>query len=189
MKKERCQIQTFSGALLNILNPTPDSISIIDGAHALSQICRFTGHTRVFYSVAQHSLLVSALAPEHNARQRLANLFHDFSEYALTDVHTSLKQLLPRYKKIEHKFMEAVAKRLDLEMEDFEKSKFYDRLALDIESKALMGPRHSIWNKYKVTLPKDYDLDYTLLHIDPMMPIEAESKFLEVYNKLWLDRI
>jgi hypothetical protein len=61
-------------------------------------------------------------------------------------------------------------------------------LALDIESKALMGPRHSVWGKFKVNLPADYDFDYSLLTIKPMTPPKAEAAFLNRFNTLWLQR-
>ena len=56
-------IRVASGELFWPLQPRENEIEIEDIAHGLSQICRFTGHTRSFYSVAQHSVLVSRLCP------------------------------------------------------------------------------------------------------------------------------
>lgn len=67
-------IQTFTGRQFWPLDPQPDHIDIADIAHALAHDCRFGGHCRRFYSVAEHSVLLSrAVAPEF----RLAALMHD----------------------------------------------------------------------------------------------------------------
>ena len=60
-------ITTFSGVLFRPLLSNPDDIRIADIAHALSQQCRFAGHTRTFYSVAEHSVRVSLLCRPEDA--------------------------------------------------------------------------------------------------------------------------
>lgn len=45
----RPTIVTRSGLYFDFENPTPDMICIEDIAHALSHLCRYTGHTREFY--------------------------------------------------------------------------------------------------------------------------------------------
>ena len=73
--------------------PNPDDIRIEDIAHALSNQCRFAGHAREFYSVAEHSVHVSQLClPEH----ALWGLLHDASEAYLVDLPRPLK-LLPEF--------------------------------------------------------------------------------------------
>lgn len=52
-------IQVHSGGKFWPLDPRGEEVRIDDMAHALSLICRFTGHTKDFYSVAQHSVLVA----------------------------------------------------------------------------------------------------------------------------------
>ena len=70
------------------MNPTLGMISIRDIAHAGSQLCRFTGHTKFFYSIAQHELLGSYLVPRENA---LEFLLHDSAESYVNDMSTPLK--------------------------------------------------------------------------------------------------
>jgi len=93
-KKERW-LDTASGRRVNLSSPAPDMISVEDIAGALSRICRFGGHTREFYSVAQHSVLVSAMI-DHFGRPdlRLIGLHHDSHEAYLGDMPTPLKKRL-----------------------------------------------------------------------------------------------
>src|SRR5271156_4912831 len=76
-------IQTFTGKKFYPFNPKPQDIDIRDIAHALSNICRFTGHTKRFYSVAEHSRNVAKLVPAH---MKLQALLHDASEAYLCDI-------------------------------------------------------------------------------------------------------
>lgn len=93
-------IQLSSGEYWNISQPSLSEpyIDIEVIAHSLSHICRFTGHTKKFYSVAQHAYLCSTVNPNEHA---FAKLLHDISEATLGDVSTPLKRLLPEYKRIE----------------------------------------------------------------------------------------
>lgn len=67
-------MQTYTGRRFWPLDPVAGDIEIMDIAHALSNQCRYAGHTRFHYSVAQHSVQVSEnVAPEH----ALWGLLHD----------------------------------------------------------------------------------------------------------------
>jgi 5'-deoxynucleotidase YfbR-like HD superfamily hydrolase len=84
-------IQTYTGKKFFPLDPDPEQICIEDIAHALSMQCRYAGHTNSFYSVAQHSVLLSR---EFGFLDyRLAALLHDASEAYLTDIPRPLKHL------------------------------------------------------------------------------------------------
>lgn len=93
-------IETFTGKKFSLDKP---EFCKEDIAHALSQLCRYNGHCSEFYSVAEHSLLVSALVWHMggNKQQCLEGLLHDATEAYLSDVPAPFKQLLPDWKAID----------------------------------------------------------------------------------------
>lgn len=91
-------IQTFTGKKFDFINPCTEDVCIEDIAHALSLICRFGGHTKRHYSVAQHSVCISYYVSSENA---LEGLLHDAAEAYIGDVCKPLKKMLPDYQKIE----------------------------------------------------------------------------------------
>ena len=91
-------IITASGKRFYLRRPTPADIDAGDVAHALAHICRFNGHTREFYSVAQHSILVSRLLPDE---LKLAGLLHDAAEAYCGDMVKPLKNCLKDFAEYE----------------------------------------------------------------------------------------
>lgn len=101
-------LHTYSGLRVDVFNPTPDMFCIEDIAHALSNICRFGGHTNKFYSVAEHCVRVSHLVkPEF----KLQALLHDASEAYIWDMPTPIKSKLVGYEGIENGIMLCIAKK------------------------------------------------------------------------------
>ncbi len=104
-------IRTFSGVDFTVFNPSPEQIDIIDIAHALSQICRYGGHSKTFYSVAQHSIAVSYLVKPENA---LCGLLHDATEAFFGDLPRPVKYKIPEYIKIENELYKNIAQKFSL---------------------------------------------------------------------------
>lgn len=102
-------LTTYFGNKVNLLDPDPETIDIKDIAWALSNLCRFVGHIKEFYSVAQHSLLVSEMSD-----YSLEGLLHDATEAYLGDISSPLKIALPDYKKIEANFHRVISEKFDL---------------------------------------------------------------------------
>ena len=81
-------IETYTGKKVYPLEPDEKTLCVEDIAHALALTCRFGGHCSEFYSVAQHSCLVSDLCP---GELKLAGLMHDAAEAYLGDVVSPIK--------------------------------------------------------------------------------------------------
>lgn len=97
---------TFTGLDFDPGSPAAHMLGLYDIAHALSQTCRFAGHTQEFYSVAQHSGLVAACLP---AGLKKWGMLHDAAEAYLGDVPSPAKCLLPDYREMEARILRVVA--------------------------------------------------------------------------------
>lgn len=88
-------LNTFGGRRLDLNNPQPEQIALEDIAAALSKLCRFGAQAQVFYSVAQHAILVAELVREQGRPDlTLAALHHDSHEAYLGDMPTPVKRRL-----------------------------------------------------------------------------------------------
>lgn len=134
-KKEHSWIHTFTGKKFFPFNPKTEDIDIVDIAHALSNKCRFNGHTNRFYSVAQHSVIVSLITDS------LEGLLHDAGEAYLPDVPSPIKGFLPLLVEAENNIMKCVTKKFTLcwcTDTDYN-VKMADKVALLTEIRDLMG--------------------------------------------------
>lgn len=167
------QILTVSGNYFSFTHPEQSTYTIEDIAHALSNITRFTGHIRQFYSVAQHSVLVSENVPQEHA---LAALLHDASEAFCGDIATPLKHLLPEYKVIEQRVEKAIFDKFGLPFPMHPCIKVADLTLLATEKRDLM-PLSDEWEIIK-GVPR---LPYSIWPVTPPM---AKKMFLDRYKEL-----
>lgn len=108
-------MQTYTGRKFWPMDPRSDEVCIRDIAHSLSLQCRFAGHCRRFYSVAEHSVLIARwVRGQTDAQTALWGLLHDASEAYLIDVPRPVKPFLSGYKAAESKVMAAVCQRFGL---------------------------------------------------------------------------
>lgn len=135
-------ILTHSGISFNLMEPNPDLIKIEDIAHALSNLCRFTGHTNRFYSVAEHSVR----AADHVAiGYKLEALLHDATEAYLGDVSSPLKALLHEYRLIEFRLDCCIRERFGLPPKQSPEVKQADLAMLASERYHLMPTTDEHW--------------------------------------------
>lgn len=154
-------------------NPDGAVMDIQTIANALSHICRFAGQLNCFYSVAQHSVLVSHLV---STRWAFAGLMHDATEAFCNDLPKPIKQILPDYDVIEDKFWLALAKQYDLPIELPHEIHTADRIALITEARDLQNG-----NDWKTWLP---DLQPLPFVITAQRPEEAFRSFMRRFNEL-----
>jgi uncharacterized protein len=128
-------IMLHSGRLFDLVNPEANEITIEDIAHGLAHTCRYTGQCNWFYSVAQHSVLVSqVVAPEF----AFAALMHDAAEAFIGDISRPLKSLLSEYRTLEEKVEQAIFKRFGLAWPVPEEVRKADDAVMLAEMKVLM---------------------------------------------------
>ena len=167
-------ISTYSGAKFWLFKPTPEMITIGDVGHALAHLCRFNGHCRKFYSVAQHSVLVSHLVPEKYA---LHGLLHDGAEAYCSDLVSPLKHYMPEYQKAEAVIETAINKKFSLKNTKASKSavKHADLKALATEARDLTMLGALDWKIMIEPLP---------IRIKPWTSRKAKEEFLKRYYTL-----
>ncbi len=168
-------IKTHSGKDFDLIDTTHNDFELEDVAHALSNICRFCGHVKEFYSVAQHSVMVSYLVEPQNA---LIGLLHDASEAFVGDVAKPLKELLPDYKQVEARIEEFVLGRFGIDPHNMPADiKRADLIALVTEQRDLMsGPDIDLMNAHGI--------EPLAQIIQPVSPAQAKIMFLERYREI-----
>lgn len=175
-------IRTFTGQMFNVLEPDPERIDIVDIAHALSNQCRFTGHVKNFYSVAEHSIHVSELV---NTEHEKCGLLHDATEAYLMDLASPIKRGTPLgviFKELENKLWIAIAQRFDLPVAIPEDVHFADSVMLLTEKRDLMLSDPDSLDEYAHTWVKHEGAKAALFDIsEPWLPKEAEDRFLTHY--------
>lgn len=124
-----------SGNYFDFENPEGSRIELMDIAHGLSNICRFTGQCHRFYSVAEHSIHCSFLVkPEH----AMAALLHDAAEAVMGDMSSPLKSMMPEYKALEKRVEAAILPRFGLRLPLDPSVKIADRVMLAAEQRQAM---------------------------------------------------
>lgn len=161
-----------SGIFFDVLNPRAEDIHIEDIAHALSNLCRFGGHSSEFYSVAEHSVICFFGVDEPFKKHAL---LHDASEAYLVDIPRPIKKILPEYQRIENNLQRVIFERFGLDANIPNEVHLIDRRLCITEAMAL-GMRPELWGDYGEVEP----LNLTLC---PMSPKAAKEVFLEVFKK------
>lgn len=170
--------RTHCGRHVHPLDPRPDEISIFDVARSLSHLCRFLGHTTAFYSVAQHSVLVSKLVPAEDA---LWGLLHDASEAYLADLPAPIKRAaqMTAYRLAEGRLMVTICKRFGLKPEMPRSVMMADKAMLATEFRDVTTMNDARWIRDECGVPP-----LANLHIDPWQPNLAKRMFLDRWVEL-----
>lgn len=175
-------IQTFTGRSFYPLDPLADEVAIEDIAHGLAMVCRYGGHTRKFYSVAEHSIACSYYVEPQFA---LHALLHDATEAYIGDMVRPLKNdpSMLEFRQIEALVEVAIAERFDIEwtLEARTAVKVVDDRIIVDEVNALMADPSFLALHYPDLLPLGWEPR-------TFPPEGAEHWFLSRFNDLTIGR-
>ncbi len=183
------EIETFTGRFVNTKWPDPKTIVLEDIAHALANTCRFGGHTKTFYSVAEHAVLVSRRVEEvFDIRWlAMAALHHDDAEAYLLDVPRPMKPLLePEYAHLTKRMNRAICESTVnagppwFYPKDFNSTRirYADNWALSVEAYELMFSQGANWQN-----PVEY-IETPDYWQGGLTPTEAEGLYLSRHWEL-----
>jgi 5'-deoxynucleotidase YfbR-like HD superfamily hydrolase len=168
-------LQTYTGRLFYPGDPRPEDVDVEDIAHALSNVCRFAGHCREFYSVAQHSVIVSSAIYPALA---LHGLLHDAAEAYVHDITRPMKHLpeMAGYRSIEAAVEHAIFSRFGLIVNE--------EIATAIkaaDNRALMTERRDLLRIQRAWTVRGEPLAEPIV---PMLPAAAKAAFLRRFHEL-----
>lgn len=174
-------MRTYTGKRFDPYDLEEAVFDIEDIAHALSNICRFVGHSKSFYSVAQHSAYVAEIVKNLGASQdvQLAALMHDASEAYLADIPAPMKRhkSFKFYRDLEEEVQGAIHAKFGLILAadvGVDVIGLADRICLSAEARDLMGNPQD-WENMPMPWQKT---------IVPIGPSEAEALFLQTFKEL-----
>ena len=167
-------ILTHTGIKFDLLAPTPAMIDQRDIAHALSNLCRFNGHTHTHYSVAEHSIRVAQIVP---VQFQLAALLHDATEAYVGDMVRPLKQVMPDFRKVEKRIWQAICERFDMPEILHTTVHAADMTLLATERRDLMPDHPGQWHCLQGITPLK-------ARIVPCNAVTAEVQFLTLLMEL-----
>lgn len=177
-KQDQVYKETYTGKKVYIFNPTVESLDLADISHSLSMVCRFGGHTKKFYSVAEHCVILSNVVPEEHAKWAL---MHDASEAYFGDLIRPIKHTpaLKGYREAEKNIQKVIAKKFGLPSEIPSIVKEFDSHLLYTEAKEMF---------------MNFDLSYfdkkgyrhlTNVEFNYYSPNEAKKVFLSRFSELF----
>ncbi|MBI5817440.1 MAG: hypothetical protein HZA88_00470 [Verrucomicrobia bacterium] len=153
-----------------------EEIELHDIAHALSNVCRFGGHCKHFYSVAQHSMVVSHIVP---AELALAGLMHDATEAYIGDMVRPIKYSMPVFRAVEDKLWRLIAEKFGLPPILPPEVKHADDVALITERRDVMCDQtNHVWSLVQEGVKP------CVARIVPLGPSVARLEFLRRFYEL-----
>lgn len=179
-KNQHEWMATFTGRAFYPLAPRIEDINIIDIGHALSMACRYGGHVSRFYSVAEHSVLISRAVP---APYALHGLLHDATEAYLGDMVRPLKKMMPEYRAAEDRLEQVIMRRFGLGRVMPPIVKEYDLRIVQDERAVLMRPTPLPWTALEEIEP----LGVEVIGLEPTAACQAfMDRFTEIRH-VWED--
>jgi uncharacterized protein len=166
-------IMLQSGAWFDFCAPADSAFTIEDIAQGLANICRYSGQCNEFYSVAEHSLLVSEVA----AGFEFEALLHDAAEAFIGDITRPLKQMLPEYRRIESEVETEIFRRFGISSPLPIDVKRADLRVLAAEQRQIMPKGTDGWVRSQKVVP-------AAVVVRHLTPNQAKEAFLNRFEAL-----
>ena len=187
-------IMTAGGSRFWPFDPRPTDVTLEDIAHSLALRCRWGGCCQRFYSVAEHSLGVAAIA-QHLARRNgldadLAHahgLLHDAEEAYLADIPRPIKAFLPGWNRIADRVQSTVLEAIGLgppTAEVAEVVRQADDIMLLIESQSLFAFSYELWVDGPPDLGANVLSDFDMIRLPDEAPEWPRERLLEAMQKV-----
>lgn len=171
-------IRVYSGAMFDYNNPGAADIAIEDIAHGLSNICRYAGQCKHFYSVAQHAVNASFIVPPEHA---FDTLMHDTAEAFTNDIPTPLKVALPVFKQLEIRIESAMSELFGFTYPLAPEVKLADAQMLALEKEVLLPNDKSEWEMLRGV---QYAHLRTLVDLSSWTPERAKHEFMDRFQEV-----
>lgn len=174
--KDADWMETSTGRKFWPARPRIQDITVFDIAHALAMKCRYNGHSRKFYSVAEHCVLLSGYARYLGlpVETQYHLLMHDANEAYLPDVPRPIKHFFPDLLKMEHQLDAMIREWAGLGPVVPHVVKELDSRVIKDERAQVMGPSDNSW--------KTDALQALGIAIPAHGPSEAERMFLNAFQ-------
>ncbi len=154
------------------MDPRPEEMNILDLASGVARECRYGGQIEGWLDVAQHSIHVASILPDH---LKLQGLMHDTPEGLIHDMTRPNKMTLPDYRALEDRVWRAVSTRFGLPYGLDPMVKQADDAVLMAERNFLFPEDKDIWSvRAEPADIRIQDWDYR----------ESERRFLEMFHDL-----
>lgn len=174
-------MQTYTGRQFWPLDPRDEELDIRDIAHALSHTCRYNGHVDRFYSVAEHSVLLSTVV---SAENQLWALMHDAAEAYIGDMVRPLKRFMHKFQETENHLLHAIARKFNLPNQTMSKAGIIPPEVVTADTRILLNERAILMK----APPADWNLGKLKrlpgVEIIGWHPRHAEHMFLQRFEEL-----
>jgi hypothetical protein len=177
-------IPTYTGRRFSPLSPDPAEIDIEDIAHSLSNLCRYGGHSKKFYSVGEHSLLCEELGENRHLELMELKwlLLFDSSKTYMLDIPGPIINFIPAFKGIEYQLLKCIASRFELSFPVPFIIKEIDRIVTSMEKSALYDSGFP-WEEEQLGCHDDTSPGG--IEIKCFRPEIIEVNFLEKFSQLF----
>lgn len=181
----RTALETRGGRAADFARLDQLKIDIRDIAASLSKLCRYNGHTREFYSVAEHCVILAEYARRnYSADAAMHMLLHDAAEAYIGDYPLPMKRLFTMLEVMEFRVDELIAFKFGLQ------HPFPDYVK-DLDRRVVIDEKRVLYPDSRWTWPSELDGLEPLGVEDRIAgfpPATAEAQYLDAFNILLEER-